>query len=343
MTDVVNLSPGHAAEILANARNFRYAGHHAGWVIPNTDTLLADLYSSLSAGPYNAFNHASSSSLDVTIDTGEALVLSAALARDTQTTVSLSDNTTGQTVYVGWSETSQDTVIVGLSGAFTSTNPKIPIWEFDTDAGAVSASTDLRDLGERVDVENTRYETSDQSGAKVDKAVNADQLGNLNSGDFLRSDMQDAIEGVLGMYGASTSVAGSLGQSDGEYSRAPGGTSDLVYNVQGGHGRVVWAWNAYYDSANSTWRSIIANEPHAAIAFDSSDPGDGTGVGHVTLAAAPSNGSADSAITWQYATFDENGNLDLNGGELHGHVIEPRSSRPSSPSPGRIIYRTDKD
>ncbi len=110
----------------------------------------------LTSGALNAFAEShSSSSFDVTIDTGEALVGGAWLARDAATTVTLDSSTTGQTVYVGWGDSQTDTVIIGKSSAFGANDEKNPIWTFDTDGSGVTAATDERNLDEyRIAQEN---------------------------------------------------------------------------------------------------------------------------------------------------------------------------------------------
>lgn len=115
-------------------------------------TDIATFESDISEGNLAAFNHVSSSSLDVTIDAGEASIYGAWVAKDTQTTVSLADNTSNQTVYVGWNKDSSDDVQIGLSGAFQSEDPKIPIWDFDTSGGSVTGSTDRRVIGKTVGI-----------------------------------------------------------------------------------------------------------------------------------------------------------------------------------------------
>lgn len=339
MTDSVNISPGHVGRPRENARTFNRAPHSDGWIVPNTDTLLADVRSELSAGPYNAFAEShSSSSYDVTIDTGEAVVGGVSLARDVTTTVTIDANVSAQAVYLGWSESSQDTIVIGKDAAFASSNPRIKIWEFDSDGSGVTASTDYRNVGEQISVQNARYEGS---GTKVDAAEDADTLTGVAPSSFLRSDQDDSTSGAFGLF-ANGSATGSLGNSAGEYSRVSGSASDFTQNVSDGFGRVLFAWNAYYDSANSTWKSIVSGEPHAAIGFLAT-PGNGTSTGNLSFATAPSNANAGDTITWNVAVVQENGNVDFQQSELKNAIIEQRSSRPNSPSVGQIIYRTDKD
>lgn len=340
MTDSVNVSPGHVGEPLENARTFRHAAHSEGWVVPSTETLLADVRSELAAGPYSAFGEShSGTSYDVTIDTGEAIVGGVALARDTTTTVNLDSNTTNQVVYVGWAQASKDTVVIGLDTAFTDSNPKIPLWEFDTDGSGTTASRDQRDIDSTIGVKNKRYEGG---GTKVDKAKTADEIAGVNISNLLRGDQNDRTSGVLGFEGQA-SISGSLGRGDGEVTRYAGGSSDAQLSLQGGHGRMVFAWNAYYDGSNSTWRSVVGGEPHAALALVNSDPGLGTGTANLAFATASSNSSSGDAISWNFTAMENDGDWDFNGGELKEAVMDSRSSRPSNPVPGQFIYRTDKD
>ena len=183
MTDVVTLSVDRGAQPLEVGRTIA-SGAHNEWVAPNSRTLIADLNSGLAAGPYNAFAETSSgSSLTVTIDTGEAVVGGSILARDTTTDVALDASTSGQTVYVGWSATSNDTVIIGLAGAFAADDPRIPIWTYATDGSGVTSATDERTVGESADLLNIRYETTDGSGAKVDAAKQADTAAQATQAD----------------------------------------------------------------------------------------------------------------------------------------------------------------
>lgn len=113
------------------------------------------------------------------------------------------------------------------------------------------------------------------------------------------------------------SMAGTLGQGDGERLRLGGSSGDTTFSVQGGHGRYFTAWNAEYDSANSQWETISGGDPHAGIGFVNSNPGLGTTNGNIVLATAPSNPSAGDAITWNEVTMDEDGNVKIKDGWLN--------------------------
>lgn len=175
MTDRVNISPGHTNVSISTAQTFKNA--MVDWVEPGNNELIAGYYGNLAAGPYNSFNVAATdtggSPPDATIDTGEAQVGGATLARDTQTVVDLLDNTSNQDVFLGWAYNAQDTVKIGRSGAFNADDERRLIWTFDTSGGSVTGQTDHRPLTKLVNLENRRYETSDGSGTAVDQAANA--------------------------------------------------------------------------------------------------------------------------------------------------------------------------
>jgi len=147
MTDKVYHSFGRTYRSRAAATAIQFGGGSDGWIVPSSQRLMEDPEGDLATGSLNAFGEShSSSSYDVTIDTGEALVGGAYLARDTTTTVTLSSSTTGQTVYVGWGDSQTDSVIIGKSGIFGTNDHKIPIWTFDTDGSGVTTATDERNL-----------------------------------------------------------------------------------------------------------------------------------------------------------------------------------------------------
>ncbi len=168
MTDKVYHSFGRKYRSRAAATAIQFGGGSEGWVVPSSDRVMEDPEGDLVSGALNAFAEShSSSSFDVTIDTGEALVGGAWLARDTTTTVTLASSTAGQTVYVGWGDSQTDTVIIGKSGAFESNDKKIPIWTFDTDGSGVTSASDERNRDDyRIAQENV--EQGQGSGFNAD-------------------------------------------------------------------------------------------------------------------------------------------------------------------------------
>lgn len=148
ITDLVEPSFDSTARSRTVAAAIRYAGaSDGGWIQPSSSRLVEDPEGNLATGALNAFGEThNASSFDVTIDTGEALIGGAYLARDTTTTVTLSSSTNNQDVYVGWEDSVEDSVIIGKSGSFTSDDPKHKIWTFDTDGSGVTSATDQRNL-----------------------------------------------------------------------------------------------------------------------------------------------------------------------------------------------------
>lgn len=149
MTDAVDPSLDTTIDHRLQAIGQRYG--LADWVVP-TDRDLAAGRIGLSSPPLNAYDISTSgSSLDVTIDTGEAVVEGRYLARDVTTNVTLSANTANQTVYVGSNDPDTNTVTIGLDGAFGSNYSRVPIWDVTTGGSGVTSTTDRRRIGEPVD------------------------------------------------------------------------------------------------------------------------------------------------------------------------------------------------
>jgi len=155
MTDVVEPSNDRVPADPSVARARQRAGGRESYVAKSGEPLLKDEAGdfnpndSLGAGADNEFAIASQSgsSLDVTIDGGEAVVEGAILARDTQTTVTLAASTNNQTVYLGYDRDLNDTVIIGLDADFAAEDRRMPIFDFDTDGSGVTSVTDRRQLG----------------------------------------------------------------------------------------------------------------------------------------------------------------------------------------------------
>ncbi len=147
MTDKVMPSFGRTARSREYTAALAYGAGSADGVVWDDGRLVEDSEGDLATGALNAFAEShSSSSFDVTIDTGEAIVRGAYLARDTTTTVTLSSSTSNQTVYLGWKDGQADTVIIGDSSSFGTHDPSVAIWTFDTDGSGVTSVTDERDL-----------------------------------------------------------------------------------------------------------------------------------------------------------------------------------------------------
>ena len=159
MTEKANPSVNRPAEAYKTAGAIAYGGHGSGGFVVDgaNPTEISVQDGGITEGNLNTFAETSSaSSLDVTIDAGEALVFGSWLAIDTSTTVTLAASTAGQTVYVGWNKNGGDDVIVGLAADFSDasgdTDERIPLWTFDTDGSGVTDTTDERTIGYSVKV-----------------------------------------------------------------------------------------------------------------------------------------------------------------------------------------------
>jgi hypothetical protein len=138
---------------------------------------------------------------------------------------------------------------------------------------------------------------------------------------------------VLALGGRPYGVDDSDGTGDdrlgsGLLQTAHGKASDYRIYLQGGHGRVAHAWNAYYDSGASTWRSVVDNEPHSLVGIGNSKPGNVTG-GGVTLATADAVNTANAdneqdaedPITWNVGVH-----VDVDGKVGIGDITDPANA-----------------
>lgn len=192
MTEKANPSPNRPAEAFKTAGAIAYGGHgRGGFVVDGaTPTDISVQDNGITEADLNAFAETSNtSSLDVTIDGGEAFVFGSWLAIDTDTVVSLAASTSGQTLYVGWNKNAANDVIVGLDGAFSSaaddTDERIPLWTFDTDGSGVTNVVDERRIGYSIDVEG--YATfGENAEVAIEYDSNYDEL-TLDGADFVSS------------------------------------------------------------------------------------------------------------------------------------------------------------
>lgn len=221
MTDEAVISANNVSPPQDASAAFQYGGHPpgSGWVVPNTLSAIAG-NGGLSAGPYNAFAYASASGLDVTIDTGEAMVAGSPIARDTQSVVTLASSTANQTVYAGYHPNSTDSVTVGVDSAFSSGAVRVPLHSFDTNSTDVTGNVDERVQGPVVAVRNDRYETSDGSGTAVDKADSADTAGDAST-------LSGSPESAFAKLAQNETVSGSWDFNDTVEIHSPSGHLDF--------------------------------------------------------------------------------------------------------------------
>lgn len=116
------------------------------WIVPDVD--IADEYTALDETQLNGFQVATTNGLDVTIAAGEAYI-AGWLCRDRTTTITLPDNAT-TTIYLGYDSDAvlpdntapadSENIIIGPDGDFTGNDPRVAIYTFTTDAGAVDST-----------------------------------------------------------------------------------------------------------------------------------------------------------------------------------------------------------
>lgn len=213
-TDDVVLGPREGSTMA------QYGGHSDGWVVPSTETLIADEIPDLAAGPYDAFAYQGATGLDVTFGSGEAVIAGSPVARDDQTTVTLASDESEQTLLVGYEPLTNDEVRIGSASDFSTDARTIALWEFtvDTGAGTVTGDTSLRSMDESIEVPNERYETSDGSGTAVDAAETASTAGDASNlggsppSDYAKQDSAvnfSSVRVVQGGFGVQLGVGGS--------------------------------------------------------------------------------------------------------------------------------------
>lgn len=222
MTEKANPSINRRAQAFKTAGAIAYGGSTDGYISPASEpTEISIQDDEIIDSDLNAFEQTSSgSSLDVTIDGGEAFVFGSWLAIDTTTTVSLDASTSGQTVYVGWNKNGSDDVIVGTATAFSDASgdadQKIELYSFDTDGSGVVDVFDQRSF-DQINAESV--EQGAGSGLDADSVDGSDlfdidstyvnESGDTMSGPLTLGGDLDA-SGGLTIWDDSTSVIPQL-------------------------------------------------------------------------------------------------------------------------------------
>jgi hypothetical protein len=206
MTEKANPSINRPAEAFKTAGAIAYGGSTDGYISPASEpTEISIQDGGIDESNLNAFEQTSStSSLDVTIDGGEAFVFGSWLAIDTTTTVSLDASTSGQTVYVGWNKNGSDDVIVGTTAAFSDAagdaDQKIELYSFDTDGSGVVAVEDRRSF-DQINAESV--EQGAGSGLDAD-SVDGSELSDIDS--TYVNESGDTMSGPLTLGGDLTAT-----------------------------------------------------------------------------------------------------------------------------------------
>lgn len=179
MTDRVHPTQGEASSQLTSGA-IKWAAQ-TDWIVPSGEDYLAG-FAGMSGTPLNGFTEShSSSSYDVTVDTGEAFVGGRWMARDTTTTVTVASSTNNQTIYAGWESSVGDSVVIGLDSAFSSTDDgrREPIYEVNSDGSGVTGVTTLYD-----------------NEPIHPHAANADALNGVDASAFAQVNQAETIEAV---------------------------------------------------------------------------------------------------------------------------------------------------
>jgi hypothetical protein len=184
MTQKVNPSPQRPASSFKTAGAIAYGGGSInGYIIPSDETTeLAIQDNSIDQTQLRAFSEThNTSSLDITIDGGEAFVFGAWVCIDTTTTVSLAQNTSNQKVFIGWDKNQPNNTIIGTEDKFSSTSldtdKKILLYSIDTNSNGVTNITDERQIGksqtlEKLTVNNLTANDGTIDGLKIPDDIN---------------------------------------------------------------------------------------------------------------------------------------------------------------------------
>jgi len=285
VTDSVTPGDGvHDIDPYLTSGAIRYGA--GDWVVPSDQVEFAD-HEGLTATPLNAFDAShSASSMDVTIDTGEAFVVGSWIGRDTTTTVTLNAQTSNQTVYLGWKKGTSNAAVVGRESAFQTGWPKIAIWQFDTDGSGVVAARDQRAVGEQIDARNegsaaaadtaghvtgANVDGQVYSAENADNADNSDALGGEPASDYLRSDRNDSTAGRLGAKAINLRNIefGNIQNTEGVF--AYDNSEGLKYYHNGGWRRV---YTSDYKQTSVNGSSILTRDDESGLNVHSADDAD---------------------------------------------------------------------
>lgn len=189
MTQKVNPSPQRPASSFKTAGAIAYGGgSEDGYVVPSNETTeIAIQDQGIDASGINQFNQISSSStLNVSIDGGEAFVFGAWVCIDTTTSITLAEDTPDQTVFVGWNKNAADNVIIGTASTFSvtpgDTDQKIPLYTFDTDSNGVVDVVDER-FFEQISADSIEQGSGSSLDADTVDGIEASELGSDVSND----------------------------------------------------------------------------------------------------------------------------------------------------------------
>lgn len=179
MTVRIEPTNGASVQRQISSRRMAAASRYGGsdWIVPDTRDINATRDAALASGPLGGFDRIDGDDTNQTVqfDTGEAFVGGAYIASDdssaSEHTVGPLPDSTTTTIYLGWDLSSADTLIIGQSGDFASTDPKVELWEVTTDGSGITSDQDLRTTApsdERGDVILDVTDTDDTTALSAD-------------------------------------------------------------------------------------------------------------------------------------------------------------------------------
>mgnify|MGYP000167241547 FL=1 len=230
MTEKANPSANRAAEAFKTAGAIAYGGSREGFIVESASpTEISVQDPDISESNLNAFEETSSTtSLDVTIDGGEAFVFGSWIAIDTDSTVTLPASST-TTVYVGWNKDGADDVIIGPPSAFSSASgdadQKIPLYEYVTDSTGVTSVTDHRDYIQ-IDADTLNGKTATEISVDISDSGSTvvNEVVDINFGNKIS--VTDDGDG-------SVTISGATQYTDSDAVSAVNSETTLTVNITG--------------------------------------------------------------------------------------------------------------
>lgn len=255
MTQQVHPTQGEASSQLTSGA-IKWATL-SDWIVPSGTDYLAS-FAGLTGTPLNGFQEShTASSLDVTVDTGEAFVGGRWCAKDTQTTVTLAASTTNQTIYLGWASGSANTVVIGLDSAFSASDDgrRTQLYECDTDGSGVTA---VRSVHETEPIHPHAATADDLGGVGPEQFARLDQNETVNGSWAYAADILLNNNSLLDVHSVQS------GETDARLNLNAGG-ADLALQTGGGGSGLVQVWD------NSNTSSIAQFNEGGGVKFPNGD------------------------------------------------------------------------
>lgn len=180
MTIRIDPTNGSGMERKASSMRLAAANRYGGadWVVPSSRDINASRDAELAAGPLGGFERidGDNSNLQVQFDSGEAFVGGSYVASDDNTasehTVGPLPTNTTTTIYVGFSLSTADTLIIGPAADFGTFDPRTELWQVETGGSGIASDADLRNTspgGESGDiVADTGFDDDDSTELSLD-------------------------------------------------------------------------------------------------------------------------------------------------------------------------------